>query len=956
MEKAAQRNAAREARLAAPSQTRSGLRTDTTPSPAASEGSGALPFSIPLQPAPKAGRSMSHSQGQREVPQVTGNHTNGSDHATVLPLGLLAEEVDTELESELGGGLTHTTSHPPIGSLQRTSTYPSTYDSFYPSTNGKGSGQASGGAQSGFKADRAFGTAFADLTLGKLPLSFLPSNFPHRRLTDAPAHLQITHNAELSGRHISAGTTYQTSTNHVAIHSQTFPRVAVPPLKQASGRKWAEEASGQLDLICTIGPADPLKSKSSIVETLLTFGEIITGPNSEIEARRLAEIREQVSKMKPGEKDDQGRAIDIPNMYKVPYIKIDEHERTDEDRRVTVTMAGVGNFGGAGRPRKQLFIVSFKCSRVDVFYLLEGTGLFIKEGDIVIVEADRGQDLGTVQHANITPDEARLYKRKYGEEQYKWLMMFSKNNNGNSINPNAQVYGENNARTTLLANAPATMQGLPRDNFNNIKPKAIKRLASSHEIRMLSEKEGNEAKAKRACQQKVAHLHLDMEILDAEWQWDFQKLIFYYYADHYINFKDLITELYRIYKTRIWLSAINPASFSQHALGQPPSGIGPGAVVATSDNNNNSSYTMAYGADPDPYGAVPPYRIGYDTYTPNYPGIPGVANSFAPSMPTGSFNYPGGTGEATPAVPPGVTPTGTSADYGFYYDRTGREQVEQQAYNPFAGAPGASAPQAFYGQMFEAPGDMPTMPPERQFGYGYNYQNQAMQSPPNPEPRRQQNRPCPIGMKPKSNSGNTWMRIDQPKVTDVAKNQPGSTYFGSSVKRGDASEFVPGSAANDRRDRGDTSDFMMGGPHGGGLGYGLGAFAPTMQDNIPQFAGPNARFLPGVRSATEAASTRGIVDYPGTSQRQMTGEVPAGVARYNPNYLGQLQQRKNPVPTKGNDATAQRDMTTPTYPNIPQFGSIEPQRTAKDEVMQNYLAGLSKSSEDFRADEMSRER
>ena len=148
----------------------------------------------------------------------------------------------------------------------------------------------------------------------------------------------------------------------------------------------------------------------------------------------------------------------------------------------------------------------------------------IKEGDIVIVEADRGQDLGTVQHANVTPDDAKLYKRKYGEEQYKWLMMFSKNNNLGSVNPNAQVYGENNAsssnvRGNMLANAPATMQGLPRDNFNNLKPKAIKRLASAHEIRMLSEKEGNEAKAKRACQQKVAHLQLDMEILDAEFQW-----------------------------------------------------------------------------------------------------------------------------------------------------------------------------------------------------------------------------------------------------------------------------------------------------------------------------------------------------------------------------------------------------------------------------------------------------
>ncbi len=101
-------------------------------------------------------------------------------------------------------------------------------------------------------------------------------------------------------------------------------------------------------------------------------------------------------------------------------------------------------------------------------------------------------------------------------------MMFSKNNNQSSVNPNAQIYGENrdmSNRTNLLANAPPTMQGTPRDNFSTIKAKAIKRLASAHEIRMLSEKEGNEAKAKRTCQQKVAHLHLDMEILDAEWQW-----------------------------------------------------------------------------------------------------------------------------------------------------------------------------------------------------------------------------------------------------------------------------------------------------------------------------------------------------------------------------------------------------------------------------------------------------
>jgi hypothetical protein len=219
----------------------------------------------------------------------------------------------------------------------------------------------------------------------------------------------------------------------------------------------------------------------------------------------------------------------IPAMYKVPFVEIgpDELSAVDGDdfvpRRPTAQSAhGFPSGSAQSRPRKQLYVVSFKCSRVGIFYLLDGTGLEIREGDIVIVEADRGQDLGTVQHANITTDQARLYLRKYAEEQYKWLMMFSTNNTPQNVNPNAQLYGESSAVAAsrgLLASAPPTMQGMPRGEFNNLKPKAIKRLANAHEIKMLAEKEGNEAKAKRTCQQKVAHLHLQMEILDAEWQW-----------------------------------------------------------------------------------------------------------------------------------------------------------------------------------------------------------------------------------------------------------------------------------------------------------------------------------------------------------------------------------------------------------------------------------------------------
>lgn len=227
--------------------------------------------------------------------------------------------------------------------------------------------------------------------------------------------------------------------------------------------------------------------------------------------------------------DDNAQLSDsftLPEGYKVPYITLEPHERSER------TMQGVNRAGGMNysmhtlmqlrppqpgpQPQRELYIVSFKCSRVEVFYLLSGCGLVINEGDMVIVEADRGQDLGTVQNARITNDEARTLLAKYGEEQYKWLMMFSTNNKRGAVNPNANVYGGsgNHGGNGGLSTRP------PIRNLNStLKPKAIKRMAAPHEVRMLREKEGNEAKAKRTCQTKVIQHHLDMEILEAEFQW-----------------------------------------------------------------------------------------------------------------------------------------------------------------------------------------------------------------------------------------------------------------------------------------------------------------------------------------------------------------------------------------------------------------------------------------------------
>jgi hypothetical protein len=76
------------------------------------------------------------------------------------------------------------------------------------------------------------------------------------------------------------------------------------------------------------------------------------------------------------------------------------------------------------------------------------------------------------------------------------------------------------------------------------------------------------------------------------------------------------------------MSAVNPASFSQNAVGQPPTGIGPGAVGSPNATEFDQSFTMQYGSDPDPYGAVPTYRVP-DVYNASIPGPAGVPNDFA---------------------------------------------------------------------------------------------------------------------------------------------------------------------------------------------------------------------------------------------------------------------------------------------------------------------------------------
>ncbi|CAG8954834.1 hypothetical protein HYFRA_00008519 [Hymenoscyphus fraxineus] len=326
---------------------------------------------------------------------------------------------------------------------------------------------------------------------------------------------------------------------------------------------------------------------------------------------------------------------------------------------------------GVPQPRHNqlLYIVLFKCSRADVFYVQEGTGLSVKPGDLVIVEADRGTDLGTVARDNVDWAEAKELKEHYAEEHYKWLMMYSQGAAGTADGTGAGLMAASNGLqgSAIGGMGPPTQHGMQEANPGEMKPKIIKRLAQNHEIQALRDKEGNEAKAKRVCMQKVKEHGLHMEILDAEFQMDWKKLTFYYFADAYINFNSLVTDLFKVYKTRIWMSAINPASFASPSLGlQAPSGIGPGAVGVA---RNTQPERRAPQPEPISFANVPANR-NYAGAFPQAFSTPGIDRGSLPQtafQPTGyGYGYsPFGVAPRSNALSPnGYGPMDTFQSFG----------------------------------------------------------------------------------------------------------------------------------------------------------------------------------------------------------------------------------------------------------------------------------------------------
>ncbi|MCK4680920.1 hypothetical protein KAT82_07315 [bacterium] len=84
----------------------------------------------------------------------------------------------------------------------------------------------------------------------------------------------------------------------------------------------------------------------------------------------------------------------------------------------------------------------------------------------------------------------------------------------------------------------------------------ILRRATSKDVATMRSLREKEAEAHRTCQQCIAKQGLPMKLVDVEWQFDSNKIRFYFTSDRRVDFRKLVRDLASIFKSRIEMRQI----------------------------------------------------------------------------------------------------------------------------------------------------------------------------------------------------------------------------------------------------------------------------------------------------------------------------------------------------------------------------------------------------------------
>jgi cell fate regulator YaaT (PSP1 superfamily) len=87
-------------------------------------------------------------------------------------------------------------------------------------------------------------------------------------------------------------------------------------------------------------------------------------------------------------------------------------------------------------------------------------------------------------------------------------------------------------------------------------PRRILRRATAEDAALAGHLQGEEEEVRRKVMDRVHHHALPMKVSDAEWQWDKKKLTIYFTAEQRVDFRALVRDLASLFHTRIELRQI----------------------------------------------------------------------------------------------------------------------------------------------------------------------------------------------------------------------------------------------------------------------------------------------------------------------------------------------------------------------------------------------------------------
>lgn len=102
------------------------------------------------------------------------------------------------------------------------------------------------------------------------------------------------------------------------------------------------------------------------------------------------------------------------------------------------------------------------------------------------------------------------------------------------------------------------VQGISEiDDYKLVTPlKSVIRIATAEDDKKALENKEKEKKAFKICKEKILKHGLEMKLIDTEYTFDNNKVLFYFTADGRIDFRELVKDLAAVFKTRIELRQV----------------------------------------------------------------------------------------------------------------------------------------------------------------------------------------------------------------------------------------------------------------------------------------------------------------------------------------------------------------------------------------------------------------